>query len=69
MRECTFEPSIYESKRNGGNDTTRDLDAFLEDQQKFLEKKYLKANQRKLDDMSKEVEELSLQPKLDDLSV
>ena len=69
MKECTFEPAIYESQRNGGNDTTRDLDHFLEDQQRFLEKKNEKANQRKLDDMSREVEELSLQPKLDDLSV
>jgi hypothetical protein len=69
MKECTFEPSIYESRRNGGNDTTRDLDTFLEDQQRFLEKKHEKTNQRKLDGMSREVEELSLQPKLDDLSV
>ena len=55
MKDCTFEPSIYDSRRNGGNDTTRDLDAFLEDQQRFLEKKHEKTNQRKLDDMSREV--------------
>lgn len=69
MKECTFEPSCYESRKNGANDTSRDLDAFLEDQQRWTEKKYEKTNQRKLDDMSREVEELSLQPKLDDLSV
>ena len=69
MKECTFEPSTYESRKNGGNDTSRDLSTFLEDQQKFLEKKNEKTNQMKLNDMSREVEELSLQPKLDDLSV
>ena len=69
MKECTFEPSIYVSRRNGDNDTTRDLDTFLGDQQRFLENKQEKANKRKLDDMSKEVEELTLEPKLDDLSV
>lgn len=31
MKECTFEPSIYVSRRNGDNDTTRDLDTFLGD--------------------------------------
>lgn len=69
MKECTFEPSILETKRNDGLDTTRDLDTFLEDQQRFLENKYSKIDQRKLDMSNHEVEELSLQPKIDDLSV
>jgi hypothetical protein len=69
LRECTFEPSILESRKNGGLDTTRDLDTFLEDQQRFLETKQGKIDQRMLERGNQEVEELSLQPKLDDLSI
>lgn len=69
MKECTFEPSILEARRNDGLDTTRDLDTFLEDQQRFLENKHNKIDQRKQDMGNQEVEELSLQPKLDDLSI
>ena len=49
--------------------TTRDLGTFLEDQQRFLENKEGKIEQRKADRGNQEVEELYLQPKLDDLSV
>jgi DNA repair exonuclease SbcCD ATPase subunit len=31
LQECTFEPSILQSKRYGDPDTTRDLDSFLGD--------------------------------------
>jgi len=53
----------------GDVNTTRDLSTFLEDQQRFLENKEGKIEQRKADRGNQEVEELYLQPKLDDLSV
>ena len=53
----------------GDVNTTRDLGTFLEDQQRFLENKEGKIEQRKADRGNQEVEELYLQPKLDDLSV
>ena len=53
----------------GDVNTTRDLSTFLEDQQRFLENKEGKIEQRNADRGNQEVEELYLQPKLDDLSV
>ena len=35
MAECNFEPELYQSKLEGINDNLRDLDEFLEDQQRF----------------------------------
>ena len=68
MKDCTFEPSLYQSRQTP-NDTPRDLDTFLTDQQRFLEKKLDKQLKAMHDNSTKEVEELHLQPKLDDLSM
>lgn len=66
LKECTFEPSILQK---GDVDTTRDLDTFLEDQKRFLENKQGKIEQRKMEKGDQEIDELTMQPRLDDLSV
>ena len=69
LKDCTFEPDTYQSRKADPNiNTTRELDEFLGDQQRFLENKEEKVKKWKMDNTLKEVEELSLQPKLDDLS-
>ena len=69
MKDCTFEPELHQSRYPTTNNTPRDLDTFLTDQQRFLEKKQDKQLKAMHENSNKEVEELHLQPKLDDLSM
>ena len=69
MAECNFEPELYQSKLEGMNDNLRDLDEFLEDQQRFQQKKEEKIEERKIMAIGKEIEGVSHEPQLDDLSV
>jgi hypothetical protein len=63
---CTFEPTLYGTKPG---DPTRDLDSFIKDQQTFLEKKQQKIDDKRMQDGDKDVEGVTLEPKLDDLSM
>ena len=62
---CTFEPELNPKV----DDSTRDLDAFINDKKDFLEKKQKKIQDKQMEDKDKEVEGLTHKPQLNDISM
>jgi len=65
VEDCTFTP-VMPTKKKG--DQARDINHFLEDQQKYLEGKNMKAAKRKQDVMEEEDKQIKTGPMLDQLS-
>ena len=63
---CTFEPELYGKKEN---DTTRDLDTFIKDQNSFLERKQKKIYDKKMQDKDEEIDGVTHEPRLNDISM